>query len=554
MEWFTKDDATKPNVKKANNAWLVTRKKLFTDGVPAAAPADGGAAKVKAPATPRKKKDLDAPKNPQAKKTPAKKGEGKGEEDEEAASAPSPSTNGVVDKTAATAAAQTPDVETKETGEADVNESDEVVAAQRDVADADGDTTMVDPGSGKTTENVPTTPVNGASIADDMSAGSMSPSPASAKSKQAATPKLKATPKAHKTPNAETPASAAKVLLPDTPATPAPKTTPRKRKTKAEKDAEAAAANGGDAVGGDEDGKPPAKKRKSIDGKSIVKGEEADDAEAEAAGSDKSAKPTTPAKTPRKRSAAQIAKKEEREREKAAKKAEKEREKAEKEQEKANKKAEKEREKAEKQAAKKSTKSPAKPAAAKATAADAEGTTDSSKPKTHRKPASTTPAAQAKKAAASKEEADKTAREAKDKVEAARLALAAQEEINKKANDVFNGARIDKPASVAATEEDDDAADTDDEGEVAGTNGDGEAAQGDGGFIAINGTGSGRAGSAVAASETVAANVETVEEGDEDDGETIAVAEEKKIEVAIKVRGAAREDEGEGDDTIIVEE
>jgi hypothetical protein len=136
MEWFMKDDATKPNVKKANNAWLVTRKKLFPDGFPASAALQGGAAKAKTPATPRKKKDADTPKTPRAKKTPAKKaaekaptdeekdedGEEEAEGGEEAEPAPATKTNGAPNGSAATAPTRNADSGSEEASEANVKD------------------------------------------------------------------------------------------------------------------------------------------------------------------------------------------------------------------------------------------------------------------------------------------------------------------------------------------------------------------------------------------------------------------------------------------------
>ena len=313
MDWFTKDDATKPNVRKANNAWLVTRKKLFPDGIPAGAAPEGGAAKTKTPATPRKKRDTDAPKVSNIKKSPAKKSGDETNEDE-AATGHVTSTNGVPEETAATGPAKETDSGVEETGEADVKGADKLAADQQKVSDADADTPMKDSSVRKPTEIAPITPTTVDSVANDMSAGSMSPTPASAKAKTApTTPKSKDAPKAQKTTTSGVAAKVAEVPLPATPVTPASKATPKKRKTKAEKEAEAAAA--ASSEGGDEDdvdGKPPTKKRKSIDGKKNEGDDKAGDAGND--GGQSSAKPT-PVKTPRKPSAAQIAKKEAREKE-----------------------------------------------------------------------------------------------------------------------------------------------------------------------------------------------------------------------------------------------
>lgn len=510
MEWFTKDDASKPNVKKANNAWLVTRKKLFPDGMPAGAAPEGGAAKAKAPATPRTKKEPNAPTTPRGKKAAAKKGEEEVEDDEEEAGTErAPSTNGVHGNTCAIGSAKATDSETDETSEANLKKGDNVAASEKEPSVADGNIPTRDSNAGKPTEHNPSTPITKTSVAGEMSSGSMSPTAASAKTNAApATPKAKATPKTQKTPNTGSTVSAAKIPLPDTPATAMPKTIPKKRKTKAEKEAEATAADGEGGAKSDADDKPPTKKRKSIDGKAVAQtngDEEAVDGDSD---DGESAKPT-PVKTPRKPSAAQLAKREEKERGKAAKKAEKEKEKA-------DKKAEKEREKAERQAAKKAAKAPAN--------ADANGK-ESPKPKTPRKPSA---AQQAKKV---EKEAEKASQEAEDNAtgdaETTSLALAAQEEINKKANDVFNGARIDKPASVAVEEN----------AETEVTTGDDDASKA-GGFIAIN-SNAGRAGS-TAASETVKSTVEASEE----DADTIAVVQERVTAVGIEA----------GNDTVVVAE
>jgi hypothetical protein len=513
MEWFTKDDATKPNVKKANNAWLVTRKKLFPDGMPAAAAPEGGAAaKAKAPATPRTVKEPNAPKTPRGKKAAAKKGEEEVEDDEEEAGTErAPSINGVHRNTGAIGSAKATDSETDETSDANLKKGDNFAVSEKNSSVADGNIPTRDSNAGKPTEHNPSTPIAKTSVAGEMSSGSMSPTAPSAKTNAApATPKAKDTPKTQKNPNTGSTVSAAKAPLPDTPATTVPKATPKKRKTKAEKEAEATTADEEGGAKSDADGKPPAKKRKSIDGKAVAQ----TDGDEEAANGDsddgESAKPT-PVKTPRKPSAAQLAKREEKEREKAAKKAEKEKEKAEK-------KAEKEREKAEKKVAKKAARAPAN--------ADANGKKESPKPKMPRKPSA---AQQAKKG--EKEEAEKASQGAEDRAtadaETTSLALVAQEEINKKTNDVFNGARIDKPASVAAEEN----------AETEVTTGDDDASKASG-FIAIN-SNAGHAGS-TAASETVKSTVEASEE----DGETMAVVQEKVTAVGIEA----------GNDTVVVAE
>ncbi len=527
MEWFAKDDTDKPNVKKANNAWLVTRKRLFPDGFPASAAPEGGAAKVKAPATPRKKKDADAPKTPRAKKSLAKKSEEKGGSGgEESAAEPSTTISGVPDENATAAPVKKPDAETDDIDEARVKEADETATTKKEDADADGDTPMTNSTTEKPIENAPITPVTGGSVADDMSAGSMSPTPATkTKSKPApTTPKPKAAPKVQKTPDTGNAANAPDAPLPETPITPASKASPKKRKTKAEKEAEAGAA-AVNSEGGVDDGaedKPPTKKRKSVSGKAVVESEGEEAADTDSDGGNSSTKPT-PVKTPRKPSAAVLAKRAEKEKEKAEKKAEKEREKAEKEKEKADKKAEKEREKAEKKG---SAKKPATKAAPTTTSTtDGEG--EPSKPKTPRKP---TAISQAKKA-----EAEKAQKEADDREEAARIAMAAQEEIDKKANDVFNGARIDKPAK-----DDDSNEHADGDEEIPLIKHDPPETNG---FIAINGSGKGdRAASVAAVSGTVKA---TLEATTEEDGETIAVSEEKTNTVEVQA-------DDENEDTIVV--
>jgi hypothetical protein len=528
MAWFVKDDATKPNVKKANNAWLSTRKKLFPDGLPAPPAPSGGAAKGKAPATPRKKQDQETSKTPHTKKTPAKQGKGKAEDDQEGANEAATGPNSVTEAAAANGGARNTDIETEETGEADVKEADQLAANQK-VADVDGDTPVKDSTAEKPGKDNPTTPATGTSIADDMSAGSMSPTPASTTTKAGPiTPKPKAASKNNKT---TVNGSAASVPLPSTPATPTPKATPKKRKTKAEKDAEAAQAITSDGAEDDADGKPPAKKRKSVDGKAVVKNEGDEDVADVDSDASESTKPT-PVKTPRKPSAAQLAKREEKEKEKAAKKAEKEQDKAakkaekerEKEREKAEKKAEKEREKEREKAEKKAEKERVKAAkqaekkAAKGAATDSDGKGESSEPRTPRKLTTANPAKKAEK-----EEAEKAEKEVEDKTAAnaktARAALAQQEEINKQANDVFSGARIDKPASSSADEDD---ADED----TIAVNDDAPKTNG---FIAINrtGNGDGSRAASVTAAETV--KVATAEEYVETDGDTIAVTSGEKM-------------------------
>ena len=131
--------------------------------------------------------------------------------------------------------------------------------------DADGDSTMIDTpesvekGEGKT------------SVANEMSGGEMSPSttkPAPPKAKKVATPKSNATPKTAKTP--KTPMGEAENTTPSGPTgDPVPDSSSvkkRGRKTKAEKEAEAAAAGEhGITKHGDEDeaDKPAKKSRKT---------------------------------------------------------------------------------------------------------------------------------------------------------------------------------------------------------------------------------------------------------------------------------------------------
>jgi hypothetical protein len=576
MEWYLKDDETKPNTKKANNAWLNTRKKLFPDGLPAGSSTDAGTpAKAKVPATPRKKKDADLPNTPAPKipapKTPApktpvtktlaskrtKKSEVKAESDAEEASA-EPATNLVPNDTTATGPSKRAASVNEGTGEVDVKETEGNAATEEAQADADGDSPMNDSPADATVTiagEAPTTPVASKSVADDMSAGSMSPTSVLAKAKPVpTTPK----PKDTKTPTIGSKAKAANSSVPATPVTPVTpvtptaKATPRKRKTKAEKEAEAAAAANSE-VGDDNEveDEPPAKKRKSIDGTAkaatTADDDDEDAVDDDADGEQSSAKPT-PSKKPRKPSAAALAKKAEKEKQKADKEKEKAEKLAAKEKETAEKlakkkqvqaekdrvQAEKERVKAEKADAKKT---PTKKAAAATTAGEA----DYIKTKKGR----AAPPSQVKK------EPGKPESDGEDEEAEADLATNAQEQINKQADAVFNGARIDKPASNNEIADE----------EVAITvKGDEDKPSS---FIAINdhvndnvnGTSGDRAGSAArAASETAEAALKLAGERDED---TITVADED-----VDDHDDADEDEDEDgdedeekdDDTIAVAE
>ncbi len=236
MEWYMKDDATKPNSRKANNAWLGTRKKLFPDGFSAITASEGGASKAKVPATPRKKQDQEAPKTPRTKKTPASQGKAKAEDNAEGADEAATDPNAVTEETAGSGSVKNMDVETEEMGEDDTKEPDLNAATGEKVADADGDAPVGSLTAGKPVKDDPTTPDTGASIADDMSAGSMSPTPASIKTKAGpVTPKPKTPAKNVKMSGSSSTAKAANVPVPVTPTTPTAKVTPKKRKTKASK-------------------------------------------------------------------------------------------------------------------------------------------------------------------------------------------------------------------------------------------------------------------------------------------------------------------------------
>lgn len=508
MEWFLNGDETKPNTKKANNAWCATRKKLFPGGIPTGAASEGGAAKIKTPATPRKKKDTDAPQTPSAKKTPAKKNLTKAEEEDKVEDVADGD-----DETPASGPAKTAKKDTKETVDVAVKKSDKAAASNKQGSDVDGETPMKESNGAELAVTTPTT----TSVADDMSTGSMSPTPSSPKTKASAnTPKAKVAAKGPKASTTEAATTAAKVPLPTTPSTPLPKAAPQKRKSEVVKEAEGGAANGEDGIDGDHHDTPPAKKRKSVDGEAKVESESGDEAKDTDSNDGESAK-STPTKTPRKPSANQLAKREEKAKERATKKAEKEQEKAdkkaekerekekakadkiaEKEREKAEKKAEKEKEKAEKQAAKKGGK----------TATTTDANAETSKPKTPRKP---TAAQQAKKE--EPEKANKTA-------EAVRVAQAAQDVVDKETEKIFKGARTDKPAGMAVKEDD-----SDEEKPVQ--NGHDEPMAN--GFIAINGNAKGKGSRATSAAAV--GKVQGAKKATEEDEDTIAVEEEEMISV-----------------------
>jgi hypothetical protein len=146
--------------------------------------------------------------------------------------------------------------------------------------DADGDSTMVDTpesvhkGKGK------------ASVADNMSAGDMSPpaTPAPTKAKKAATPKAKAAPKTPKTPKTPTD-EAANTAPGDATETPVPGSSGAKkrgRKTNAQKEAETAAAAENDTAenGDDDESEKPAKKPRKAPTKKAKKEEAVKDGEA----------------------------------------------------------------------------------------------------------------------------------------------------------------------------------------------------------------------------------------------------------------------------------
>jgi hypothetical protein len=160
--------------------------------------------------------------------------------------------------------------------------------------DADGDSTMVyapesvEKGEGKTT------------VADDMSSGDMSPpaTPAPTKAKKAAAPKPKATPKTPTGGDSGTPIN-------DAAETPVPGSSGAKkrgRKTKAQKEAEAAAAGetGTTENGEDDEAEKPAKKPRKTPVKKVKKGDVAEDGETAGTGEGEAGEKETPIKKPRK--------------------------------------------------------------------------------------------------------------------------------------------------------------------------------------------------------------------------------------------------------------
>lgn len=448
MGFYTKNDPSKPDTKKTRSYWWNLKKKLSLDNLSASAAApEKDEAKARSPATPRGKKGTDDPKTPQAKKTPAKKEDKSNGSMEGDATIDSKMKRPTKRNEDASTDAEEGKVTSHETIENEksgsINSADAEVkgepelgdkAAQAvataavalaDIPDGADDDLKNDADAKDPPANIPVTPGTATSVADDMSAGSMSPTPPTKRIPTANTRKSSSTPMAQKSTGMRADATAATIHAPETPKASAPKATPAKRKNKSDHDATATEK---DPDGLDIEAQPSSKKQKSLGGGAVDKrGGESDVSEPD--GDDADSPKPTPTKTRRKPSAAQVAKKAEREREKAAKKAEKEKEKA-------DKKAEKLREKAEKQAAKKARKSGAADGGGGGGGANGpEHIGESPKPKTPRKPTSAQQAKQAEKA--------KTGGETDSSI-----SLAAQKEIDEKTKDVFGGARIDKAASA----------------------------------------------------------------------------------------------------------
>jgi hypothetical protein len=160
--------------------------------------------------------------------------------------------------------------------------------------DDEGDSTMVE-----TPEPVEKSKGK-ATIANDMSSGDMSPTPATpapTKAKKAAAPKPKVTPKTPKTPTDGDSGTATNDAA-ETPVPDSSGTKKRGRKTKAQKETEAAAAgeNGTTETGEDGEAEKPAKKPC----KTPVKKAKKEDGEATGAGEGGAGEKETPIKKPRK--------------------------------------------------------------------------------------------------------------------------------------------------------------------------------------------------------------------------------------------------------------
>jgi hypothetical protein len=164
--------------------------------------------------------------------------------------------------------------------------------------DDDGDSTMVE------TPEPAEKSKGKATIANDMSSGDMSPTPATpapTKAKKAAAPKPKVTPKTPKTPTGGDSGTATN----DAAETPVPDSSGAKkrgRKTKAQKEAEAAAAgeNGTAETGEDGEAEKPAKKPRKTPVKKAKKEDGLGDGETAGAGEGGAGEKETPIKKPRK--------------------------------------------------------------------------------------------------------------------------------------------------------------------------------------------------------------------------------------------------------------
>jgi hypothetical protein len=277
----------------ASATWSPIKKKLF--GIASAQA--GTASKVTKPKTPRQRKEPKEPKEPKTPSSTTKKAAKSGVHMEE-------------EQNEAAFDEDTSKVEFKVSSR--VNVSNSIDASSALMAEAngneeppakrgEGDSTITDTpepvekGKGKTT------------IIDDISSGDMSPAtiaPAPTKAKKAAKPKREATPKTPKTPKTPTGGNFS-AAIDDAAGTPVPGSSganKRGRKTKAQKEAEAATTgeNGTTEAGEDDEAEKPAKRPRKTPTKKAKKEDVAGDGEPAGAGEGGAGAKETPTKTPRK--------------------------------------------------------------------------------------------------------------------------------------------------------------------------------------------------------------------------------------------------------------